>query len=94
MTDFEFRRDDSYVAPLWEDCTKEFWKRVSVRGFAASLSGASRHLVQAGHWDPIYSEAHHEVYEITEVVGLTWESRPEWRGGYVLSLDPLLRYSG
>lgn len=81
MSMFEFFRNGQHVSPLWRDCDQQFWNGVTAIGYAASLSGASSNLVQAGHWDEIYTDGHYELYEIKDISGLCLETNRAWRGG-------------
>lgn len=81
MAFFEFKEQTLYAAPIYESCTPDFWKKVKVNGWAGSLSGPGRELLQAGHWDLDFPGTHYEYFEIKDVVGLELGRHKSWRRG-------------
>lgn len=83
MSDFEFKKDGVHVAPVWEACTDDFWKGVTVYGWAGSLSGKGREILQTGYWDLDFPGTHYEYFKIDKVAGLEIGTHGSWRHGYV-----------
>lgn len=85
MTDFVMYIDDTeeLARPVYNACTSDFWKRVRVRGFVASLTGDSRYNFQAGWWHikDYGDDFHFEAMELRNIVGMSQEKSKTWRGG-------------
>ncbi|EUC58924.1 hypothetical protein RSOL_284530, partial [Rhizoctonia solani AG-3 Rhs1AP] len=47
---FIFVKNGKFTAPVYADCTDEFWPGTTVYGFAASLSGKARWHIMGGFW--------------------------------------------
>ncbi|EUC54147.1 hypothetical protein RSOL_031470, partial [Rhizoctonia solani AG-3 Rhs1AP] len=83
---FIFVKDDQFIAPVYADCTEEFWVGVKVYGFAASLSGKARWHIMGGFWSYAWGDKEFALVRIQGVAGLSKETNEHWRGG----VDPTL----
>ncbi|KAG8728432.1 hypothetical protein FRC12_021753 [Ceratobasidium sp. 428] len=89
MNAFLFRRGKKLLRFDYKDNTDEFWRGVVVRGIVAPLRGSARYHRMAGWWDWRDFQRNDrdmgggdiELMELRDIVGLTWETDPAWRGG-------------
>jgi hypothetical protein len=81
LTWFIFVKNETLVAPLYSECTTEFWEGVEVYGFAASLSGNARWHIMGGFWSYDWGNKHFELVHIDRIFGLSKETDEAWRGG-------------
>jgi hypothetical protein len=81
LHNFSFNKGKELVAPFPENCTPEFWKGCSFMGQVASLTGASRNLVQAGYWDVEFKEQHYVTMTVRNIVSLHVETTRQFRNG-------------
>jgi hypothetical protein len=69
------------VHPLYQDCTKDFWKGVEVWGFMMSPSGHGKWLAWSLLWHLDWPGKHMELVRIRTIDGMSKEKHRSYRNG-------------
>ncbi|KAG9100874.1 hypothetical protein FRC06_003593 [Ceratobasidium sp. 370] len=71
-----------YLVPQEGFADPATWNRIRLKGFVASLAGASRHHIMAGWWSLTgFGDIHFEYMSIGNITHLSYEHHVCWRNG-------------
>ncbi|KAG9089145.1 hypothetical protein FS749_001587 [Ceratobasidium sp. UAMH 11750] len=72
----------AYLVPQQGFADLATWQRVRLKGYVASLAGASRHHVMAGWWNLTgFGDIHFEYMNVGGITRLSYEHHLCWRNG-------------